>query len=300
MEFIELCWLQDEPRHKDALQALLGASGQLLKKHLSSKDLSRSLKAQSVSRLPLDLVNHHQINPLFEGPLPYILASTNEYLVLHKPGNLHSHPLCYTDKNTLLNFLAQSEQWDVLGVNPASYDRGLIYRLDFETSGLMLVARNEKFFHLLRDGFRDRMKRKIYWAIVEGDFDRDGSHTHYFRATGIRGAKQKVDDHAHPDADEGQLTVQKILYKDGKSLLVVNLRTGLRHQIRAQLAALGFPILGDELYGGRKADRLYLHALRYEWDQVAEDPNADLFDRFFDLDRCLEMTHDVLRIRESR
>ncbi len=297
MDFVEFSWLDDEPNHKQALQAVLKCSGQLLKKHFSSKEIARSLKARSVSRLPLDLVNHMKINPSFKGPLPKGLEVRQQFLVLHKPSGVHSHPLCYTDKDTLINFLAQEGHWDTLKVNPEHYDRGLIFRLDYETSGLMLVARNEKFFEEMRHGFKDRMKRKIYWAIVEGDFDHNGSWTHFFRATGLKGAKQKVDLHPHPDADEGNLVVQKIAYKDGKSLVMVNLRTGLRHQIRAQLAALGFPILGDELYGGKKAERLYLHALRYEWDEdAAEDISADLFDGFFDLNSALQVSHDMLRI----
>jgi 23S rRNA pseudouridine1911/1915/1917 synthase len=297
MDMVEFSWLSDEPNHKEALQAVLKCSGQLLKKHFSSKELNRSYKAHSVSRLPLDLVNHLMINPEFQGPLPRILEERANYLVLHKPSGVHSHPLCYSDKDTLMNYLAHAGQWESLTVNPTSYDRGLIFRLDYETSGLMLVAKNEKFFEEMRTGFKERMKRKIYWAIVDGDFDQDGSWTHFFRATGVKGAKQKVDLHPHPDADEGSLVVKKIAFKDGKSLVLVNLKTGLRHQIRAQLSALGFPILGDELYGGKKAERLFLHALRYEWDQDAvEDLAADLFDSFFDLHSALKVSHDVLSV----
>jgi 23S rRNA pseudouridine1911/1915/1917 synthase len=301
MEMVEFCWLHDESNHKEALQAVLKCSGQLLKKHFSSKELSRTYMAHSVSRLPLDLVNHLQINPEFMGPMPKIIEERANFLVLHKPSGVHSHPLCYSDKDTLINFLASIGHWDTLSVNSENYDRGLIFRLDYETSGLMLVARNEKFFQEMRKGFKDLMKRKIYWAIVEGDFTQDGSWTHFFRATGVKGAKQKVDIHPHPDADEGSLVVQKIAYKDGKSLVLVNLKTGLRHQIRAQLSTLGFPILGDELYGGRSAERLYLHALRYEWDHEAiEDKSADLFDSFFDLNSALQVSHDMLSIFQSR
>jgi 23S rRNA pseudouridine1911/1915/1917 synthase len=85
-----------------------------------------------------------------------------------------------------------------------------------------------------------------------------------------------------------------------KSLLMIELKTGLRHQIRAQLSYLGFPILGDELYGGNKAERLYLHAWRYEWSEFVEDNHMDLFDRFFDLNRAFQMCHDMLGILKSR
>jgi 23S rRNA-/tRNA-specific pseudouridylate synthase len=127
------------------------------------------------------------------------------------------------------------------------------------------------------------MKRKLYLVIVEGEFDREGKWTHFFRSSGAKGSKQKVSDDFHSEAHEGNLEVKRLLVKEGKSLLVVSLETGLRHQIRAQLAHLGFPIFGDELYGGAIAPRLFLHAWKYEWDETVIDPNADGFEEYFDL-----------------
>lgn len=297
---VEYQWLHDFSSFKDALQEVLNCSGQLLKKHFSSKELNRAIRSKDVSRLPLDLVNHMLINPEYKGPTAFVVNETADYLVLHKPGGIHSHPLCYSDKDTLINFLAQEQRWDALSVNASAYDRGLIFRLDNETSGLMLVAKTNEFFEQMRVGFKEKMKNKFYWAIVEGDFNKEGEWTHYFRSTGAKGSKQKVDDNPQREADIGSLEVRKVLFHEGKSLVLVNLNSGLRHQIRAQLSFLGFPILGDELYGGKKAERLYLHALRYEWDKVEEDPTADLFDRFFDLNRSLQMSHDMLSIFKRR
>lgn len=294
MSQVEFQWLTECSSLKEALQAVLGCSGQLLKKHYSSKELSRSVRAKEVSKLPLDLVNHMRINPEYIGPTPQVLKLSDDYLILHKPAGVHSHPHCYSDQDTLLNFLAQQGHWDCLKVNQDYYDRGLLYRLDYETSGLMLVARTEEFFQRMRTQFKEMMKRKFYWAIVKGDFTREGKWTHYFKGSGAKGARQKVEDAPFEEAQDGSLEVRKIAFHNGYSLLLVNLKSGLRHQIRAQLAHLGFPILGDELYGGEKADRLFLHALRYEWHQnVAEDPQADLFGGFFDLNGALQVCHDM-------
>jgi 23S rRNA pseudouridine1911/1915/1917 synthase len=297
---IEFHWIQDYPSQKEALQGLLNCSGQLLKKHFASKDLNRPIRAKDRSRLPLDLVNHMKINPVFTGPRPAVLKETENYLVLHKPSNVHSHPHVYSDQDTLLNFLSEEGHHQTLNVNANNYDRGLLFRLDYETSGIMLVAKNDQYFEEMRVHFREKMKSKFYWAIVEGDFNQEGFWTHYFKGSGAKGSKQKVDVSPLPDSDMGELEVKKVLYENGKSLVLVNLSHGLRHQIRAQLAALGFPILGDELYGGAKAERLFLHALRYEWDEIEEDPNADLFDRFFDLNRGLQMSHDMFSVFKRR
>jgi 23S rRNA pseudouridine1911/1915/1917 synthase len=299
MKKIEFQFLNAEGSLKEALQHLLGCSGQLLKKFFSSKELSRGIKEREVISLPLEFVNHLQINPEYNGPEVRILKETDDFIAIHKPGCIHSHPLTYKDTNTVLNFLQASNKIEGLKVNQQHYDRGLIFRLDFETSGLMIIAKTSDFFEKMRGHFETVMKKKLYLAVVEGTFDQEGEWVHFFQGSGVKGAKQKVTSQRAKDSHEGILKVKKIQEQSGKSLLLVELQTGLRHQIRSQLAFLGFPILGDELYGGNKAPRLFLHAWRYEWDQVVEDQNADLFDRFFDLHSAFQVSHDVLRALKS-
>lgn len=293
MEQIEFQWLHDEPSFKDGLKTALGCSGQLIKKHYSSKEQDRRIQARQITKLPLSLVNHLKINPEYQGPKSFIIKETSDWLAVHKPSGVHCHPLTYEDKDTLLNFLVTENKWESLLVNTQNYDRGLLYRLDYETSGLMILAKNETLLKSVRDQFAAQMKRKFYWAIVKGNFDQEGVHTHYFKSSGAKGSKQKVTRDFQSGSDEGTLTVRKVLEHNGYSLVMVNLKTGLRHQIRAQLAELGFPLVGDELYGGIKAKRLFLHALRYEWSEVVEDFEADLFGSFFDLNRAHQMSHDM-------
>jgi 23S rRNA pseudouridine1911/1915/1917 synthase len=283
MDFVEFQWLEDCPTKKEALQTALKCSGQLLKKYFSSKELQKNILAKELTRLPIDFVNNLKINPVFKGPRPSIIKETSRYIALHKPSEIHGHPLCYSDQDTLLNFLAEEGKWEALNVNTDHYDRGLLYRLDYETSGVILLAKEESYFNSIRNDFREKMKRKLYLVIVNGQFDREGAWTHFFRASGVKGSKQKVSDDSHHDAQEGNLKVRTLLVKDEKTLLLVSLETGLRHQIRAQLSHLGFPILGDELYGGAKSSRLFLHAWKYEWDEIVVDQNADGFEKYFDL-----------------
>lgn len=294
MEFIEVQWLQDEESLKSALQNCLHSSGQQLKKFYSSKQLQRPVTAKDVLRLPLDLVNHLQINPDFVGTRPSVIKEDSLYIALHKPPGIHCHPHDYSDKNTLLNYLAQEKKFEALNVNQEHYDRGLLHRLDLETSGVVLLAKTPRVHQNTRGDFQTEVRRKFYWAVVNGSFNKEGLWTHYLKGAGVKGSKQKVSDFEFEQSSPGTLAVMKVTEHQGKSLLLVNLKTGLRHQIRAQLSHLGFPILGDELYGGIKAERLFLHALRYEWMDVVEDPNAELFDGLFDLNGALQMSHDML------
>ena len=294
MELIEVQWLRDEKSLKQALQESLHSSGQQLKKYFSSKQLQRPVAAKEILRLPANLVNHMQINPVFSGTRPSILTEDSLYIALHKPPGIHCHPLDYSDKDTLLNYLVDEKKFEALNVNQEHYDRGLLHRLDLETSGVVLLAKTDRVYQNTRNAFATEVKRKFYWAVVNGSFNQEGLWTHHFKSSGVKGSKQKVSDEAVDLSSPGSMAVIKVTESNGKSLLLVNLKTGLRHQIRAQLSHLGFPILGDELYGGVKAERLFLHALRYEWMDVVEDPNAELFDRLFDLNGALQMSHDVL------
>lgn len=293
-ELVEFTWLKDDSSLKEALKQTLGSSGQLIKRYFSSKEQDRPVKAREVQKLPLNFVNHMQINPEYQGPKIDIICETEDYLVLHKPPQVHCHPLSYEDKDTLLNFLVVQNKWESLLVNTSHYDRGLLYRLDYETSGVIVLIKNEKYLKFMRENFDTAMKRKFYLAIVEGDFDKEGRWTHYFKSTGLKGIKQKVSDLEAEESQEGTLSVLKVCTRENKSLLMINLKTGLRHQIRAQLSYLGFPILGDELYGGKKAERLFLHAFRYEFSDTVEDTNSELFNLFFDLNGALQMGHDML------
>ena len=292
---VDLCWICEEKSLKVALKKTLECSGQQIKKYFSSKQQQKPVKFRDFISLPLNLVNHLKINPIYQGPEVKILLENRHFIVIHKPPGVHCHPHCYEDKDTILNFLVTKNKWDILNTNIQNYDRGLLYPLDYETSGVLLLARDEENFQLMRDNFSHLMKRKFYWVIVEGDFSKEGKWTHYFRPTGPKGLKQKVSHHDVEFGQEGTLSVFKVMCTRNKSLLLVHLKTGLRHQIRAQLSFLGFPILGDELYGGRQAERLFLHALRYETSEIYEDPEAELFSLFFDLNSALEMSHDMLR-----
>jgi 23S rRNA pseudouridine1911/1915/1917 synthase len=296
METLQFSWLEDFISFKAGLIALLNCSSQRLKLFFSAKELSRPVKKGSLGAVPIDLLNHLQVNPMYMGPDVKIIAEEQDWLVVHKPPGVHSHPLKYSDCNTVLNALAKMGRFESLMINTKAYDRGLIYRLDFETSGLLVLAKQEALYQEVRLAFDQLVKRKVYLAVVEAPFLKEGSWTHFFSPEGLKGHRQRVTNSPAPDSISGRLKVRPLMEQNGYSLVMVELETGHRHQIRAQLAHLGSPILGDELYGGKKAERLFLHAWRYQWKNIwGEDVLPELFDRLFDLNRAFKMGHDMLR-----
>jgi 23S rRNA pseudouridine955/2504/2580 synthase len=147
----------------------------------------------------------------------------------------------------------------------------LVHRLDKDTSGVLLIARNAAAAAFFTRAFRDKTTRKIYWAIVAGLPEMRQGKIDLALAKGVLKGRERV----HPD-DEGKdaVTFYRVIDHAGDraSWLALLPLTGRTHQLRAHCAAIGTPILGDGKYGGAAAHlaggaaahRLQLHARSLE------------------------------------
>ncbi|MBT7669680.1 MAG: RNA pseudouridine synthase [Bdellovibrionales bacterium] len=265
--------------------------------HLSSNLLTAPLKARQVVTLPLNLLNHLQIAPSYSGPPIEVLFENNDLMAISKPYNLHSHPLNYLEYDNCLSWLRCSDPKNskqVLQICSSSMERGLLNRLDFVTSGVLILIKHEKLHQALRNNFSLMVKEKIYLAIVEGELVNQGDQCHYFLSSGPKGRKVKVSSVNTAGAKEGWLALSLLKYDSltNRSLVKVRLLSGLRHQIRAQLAFLGHPIVGDTLYGGiadPNSSRVFLHSYCYrlqlpDGEIELKDATASLFGALFNMD----------------
>ncbi|MBP9681125.1 MAG: hypothetical protein KBD76_06945 [Bacteriovorax sp.] len=261
---IDYCLLEPISSVEEFLKTYFQASSSKLKKYFDKSFLNRSMKARSTLVLPLNFVNDGGVNPNYEGPVISVIFEDENFLVMDKPANLYVHPLTYEESNNCLSFLRQNFL-NSLRVNENHYDRGLLYRLDFETSGVLVYVKKEELYSDLRKRFQEVAKKKIYHCLVEGQCSLTGTFTHFFSSAEAKGKRVLVFKE-EGKGNKGVLSVVPVFYdpKTNSTLLEIELRSGLRHQIRAQLAYLGYPLRGDVFYGGRPAQRLYLHALRYE------------------------------------
>lgn len=244
-----------------------GHSKKQLKKYLSKDQLQKKISDKSVLRIPIDLINQGEVFPYYTGQtLPTIFFEDRNFIALEKPSFCHNHPLTYNEGDNILSYLRSINRHDLLLINKPHYDRGLLYRLDYETSGVMVFAKDELIYKNARNDFSKFMSKKIYHAVVVGDFNREGEHIHYLAAFGV-GKKQMRAVDETSEAERAESKIRKIKYEKSSncSLLEIELKTGVRHQIRVQLKTLGFPILGDSLYGGGNFSRLCLHALNYQF-----------------------------------
>ncbi len=130
---------------------------------------------------------------------------------------------------------------------------GLPHRLDRGTSGIMLVARNQRALKRFNEQFQSRKVSKFYLAVVQGEFP-SGSQawSDYLRKIPDQPKAEivsRIDGRGSEGARQALATATLLEYKAGLSLLLVQLETGRMHQIRIQAASRGFPVVGDAAYG---------------------------------------------------
>ncbi|MCB9729122.1 MAG: RNA pseudouridine synthase [Deltaproteobacteria bacterium] len=185
-----------------------------------------------------------------------VLYEDNHLLALDKPAGLLTQGAEAGDDNLLER---GREYLRRAGGKPGKAYVGLVHRLDRNVSGVLLLARTSKAASRLSQAFAGRDVDKRYVAVVEGLTPEHGE---------LRD-RLEVDDASRrtvrgPGGKEASLAFERVGEAAGRSVLLVRLHTGRRHQIRAQLALAGHPIVGDPLYGARARaiERPALHAWR--------------------------------------
>ena len=145
---------------------------------------------------------------------------------------------------------------------PTLEDYGLlVHRLDRDTSGVVILAKNEATQSFLRKQFQERKTHKTYFAVVEGQPKLDEAKIDLPIERSIKSPTTFI---VSPSGKPSVTFYKVVKSSDKYSLLELKPITGRTHQLRVHLKYLGHPILGDKVYGDKPADRLYLHAASLE------------------------------------
>lgn len=137
---------------------------------------------------------------------------------------------------------------------PGNVFCGVVHRIDRPVGGLVIFAKTSKALERLNKMLREGLIHKTYWAIVEGrPVMVEASLKNYLKSDG-RLNKTFITDEKDPEAKESILEYKTIAQGDRYSVLEINLLTGRKHQIRAQLANIGHPIKGDLKYGAKRSN----------------------------------------------
>lgn len=184
-----------------------------------------------------------------------ILYEDKDIIAINKPSGLLS---ISNDKEKDITAFKMVREY-VRSNNPKTF-LFTIHRLDEDTSGVLMFAKNEKTKKLFQDNWNNIVKKRIYIAVTEGIIKKDGVFHTYLKESKngmVYSSKDKTGKEA--------ITEYKVLKnKNNLTLLEVNILTGRRNQIRVHLSENNTPILGDKKYGSKIKSRLMLHAKTLE------------------------------------
>lgn len=178
-----------------------------------------------------------------------IIFQNENFIAINKPAGLQVHPSIKHETNTLVNgLLAKFPEIATVGDEPENRP-GIVHRLDKDTSGIMLIAKNQKTFLALKNKFKNREIAKTYWTIVYGKLENKQGIIDAPLARSLNYKKQTVAQAKTKTKIRPAVTEYKVLKEIGKySLVEVLPKTGRMHQIRVHLTFLGHPIIGDKKY----------------------------------------------------
>lgn len=227
-----------------------------------------------------------------------IALEDDDVVVVDKPVGVAAHPSPGWDGPTVVGALAASGRR--VSTSGAPERQGVVHRLDVGTSGLMVVAKSERAYTVLKRAFKERTVGKTYHAIVQGQMDpsagtidapvgRDPRHS--YKMAVVSGGKDAI---THYETLESM---------PGASLIEIELETGRTHQIRVHASAVAHPCVGDTTYGADPTlsarlglIRQWLHAHRLSFDHPVDGHRVEVSSPYpDDLAHALEMLREAGR-----
>ena len=230
---------------------------------VNDEPIKSNYKVQSQDEIQISIPEPEPIDVIPEDIPLEIIYQDEDIAVINKPQGMVVHPAAGHNHGTLVNALLHHIK-DLSGIN-GKIRPGIVHRLDKDTSGILVIAKNDEAHVKLSEQLQDRSMQRKYWAIVHGvlphnhgtidaPIGRDPKNRQQF--TVVTGGKESI---SHFRVLER--------FKD-YSLLEVSLETGRTHQIRVHLKYINFPIAGDEVYGPKKTlkgNGQFLHAHTVEF-----------------------------------
>jgi 23S rRNA pseudouridine1911/1915/1917 synthase len=202
-----------------------------------------------------------------------VLHEDDDLIVINKPAGLVVHPGAGHREHTLVNALLHHCQ-TLSGIGGKERP-GIVHRLDKDTSGCLVVAKNDEAHHSLSIQFAERTVEKIYLALVSGEMRRTAGvienkigrhpvHRQRMSVQSTRGREARTDYRVLRSSEQG-------------SLVECKLHSGRTHQIRVHLHHLGHPVIGDKIYG-RKSN--FLRQMLHAWKLGFHHPRTNTWKTF--------------------
>ena len=174
--------------------------------------------------------------------IPIVFEDEN-LLIVNKPRGLLTHPTPKIRNNTLVNALLYHQR--ELSQSYGEERAGIVHRIDRDTSGLLIVAKNNKTHDYIAGMLKDRLIQKYYIALIHGRYPHKKASISLPLTQNV--SRRKIEVNASGRYARTDMTVIK-LYKE-YTLVRLQIFTGRTHQIRVHLAHIGYPVVGDRVYG---------------------------------------------------
>lgn len=204
-----------------------------------------------------------------------IIFEDSDVIVVNKPSGLVVHPAACHQQDTLVNALLHHTQQLSM---KNELRPGIVHRIDKETSGLLVVAKNDKAHEKLAQQFKDKTSHRQYYALLDGQLPKQNGFCRSYLARHPVDRKRyaslkennRIITESEADLQTGKWAVThftKIAQHSHMTYVKLKLETGRTHQIRVHMSELGLPLVGDLLYGFSQKkmkelsiNRFYLHA----------------------------------------
>ncbi|MCS6857684.1 MAG: RluA family pseudouridine synthase [Sandaracinaceae bacterium] len=218
-------------------------------------------------------------DPIPRPDLPIaVLFEHERFVILGKPAGMPAHPLAQEEEETVANFVAAHYK-EALNAAPKRREAGLVHRLDAGTSGLIIVARDQGAHRWFRDALLSGILEKRYLAFVSPEAKLEEGQVIDFPLANHPSDPKRVIVPSRSLGRKAKTEILKLKRWSKSTEVEVRVLRAFRHQIRAHLAHVGCPLLGDVLYGGPSVEGLSRHALHAAFVRFSHPWNG----------RCVEL-----------
>ena len=179
-----------------------------------------------------------------------VLYEDEDIIVVNKPKNMVVHPAVGNYKGTLVNALLGRQNTEELSTAGGEYRPGIIHRLDKDTTGVLVIAKNNYAHETISKQIKERTTKKEYVTLVRGLIKEDKGTIDLPIGRSPKDRKKM----AVVKGGRNALTEFSVMkrYEEGYTLVNVRLRTGRTHQIRVHFSYIGYPVVGDSVYSSGK------------------------------------------------